>query len=164
MDKYISTLPEIQNIQRFLGLPISCLWWTDEPNKCLNILNALTDHIASIPTTNDKYDKFKNLQNNLKRLSFRMLILSISIIGKLVSIPVIRTVLKNLETKAYSKCTICNEPFDGKNFEEHTVCIQCQNDHKINDHIPKIILNLTGRPLDASLRAYKYHGSISCLC
>eukprot|EP01083_Nonionella_stella_P074416 201871_1 len=87
-------MPELQNVQRFLATPKSCMWWTNEPNKLLNIFGALDEHTNNIPTTNSNYKKFVNLRLNLRRLSFRMLLLSVSVIGKLCSIPIIKSLLK----------------------------------------------------------------------
>eukprot|EP01083_Nonionella_stella_P049439 131753_1 len=110
-------MPELQNVQRFLATPKSCMWWTNEPNKMLNIFRALNKHTDTIPTTNNNYKKFVNMRLNLRRLSFRMLLLSVSVIGKLCSIPIIKSLLKapnylclflshHMETalSAYYKC------------------------------------------------------------
>eukprot|EP01084_Bolivina_argentea_P083554 151283_1 len=92
---YSRTMPELQNVQRFLATPLSCLWWTSEPNKMLNMLKAVNSFVNSINPTNKNYNKIINVQNNLQLLSFRMLILSVSVIGKLVSVPVIHSLLQN---------------------------------------------------------------------
>eukprot|EP01083_Nonionella_stella_P096438 271106_1 len=61
----------------------------------LNLLQAITKHTPNFTKSGTKCNKFDNVQQNLGRVSFRMLILSISIVGKMISIPTIRSLLKH---------------------------------------------------------------------
>ena len=84
----------LMHIQRFLCTPLTAMWWTDEPNKMLNILPDLIKFNKTLITKNSNYDKLIFCENTLNLLSFRLLILSNSIMGKMVSVPVIRSILK----------------------------------------------------------------------
>ena len=206
--RYIKKLPEIQNVQRFCGTAISCSFWTEEPNTMLNVLNAVSNHVASMRSSDGvqppRFEKFELVQHNLQRLSFRMLILAMSVIGKCVAIPVIRAGLANtvyiahflrqiekllswhfklramcietlstkdttqidaevtliieeLESKSFSKCKMhhCSAKLVAES--EHSVCTKCQDKYRVNEHIPRRILNLLGPPIDDQINAYKHH-------
>ena len=91
----VERLSELQNVQRFSATALSCSYWTDEPRKMLNVLLALDRHIRNSSSSNNNHKKFCSLRDNLKQRSFRMLIVAMSVIGKCIQIPMIRSGLRN---------------------------------------------------------------------